>query len=267
MTVEPNAARGWPADVIHVNEDGWVLINRGRAGGVVLGMRLLVVGSGTRELRDLFASVPEGGTAPLALRLRRTYELLEVVYVEEQCAVAVAERAPAARRPRFYRGPSGELLVWVPLPDDYTWPPVSDDASDDADEGAGEDADSGVVEGRYRVEEGDADDDTPDSNDLSQDAASDTPDDTAPSATNTDGDDTRAASSDEPPGSRDQEDQRWEEALPLNSVSVGDIVVPAIPATPGSDTGSAASPDSRPEHAVSEPHYDWMDTTPKDTGS
>jgi hypothetical protein len=51
----------WPADIIHVNEDGWVLINRGRAHGVLPGLRLLVVGSGIRELRDLFPAAARGG--------------------------------------------------------------------------------------------------------------------------------------------------------------------------------------------------------------
>ncbi len=45
----------WPADIIHVNEDGWVLINRGSRHGVAVGLHLLVVGTGVRELRDLFA--------------------------------------------------------------------------------------------------------------------------------------------------------------------------------------------------------------------
>src|SRR5579872_578558 len=118
-TSSAGAGNLWPAEVIHVNEDGWVLVNRGRAHGVVPGLRLLVVGTGIR-----------------ALRIRRTYEELDVLYVEETCAVAVATRAPAARRPKFYRGPDGELLVWVPLPEGWTYPhPGTDDTpADDTDD-------------------------------------------------------------------------------------------------------------------------------------
>lgn len=222
------APRGWPADVIHVNEDGWVLINRGRADGVPDGMRLLVVGTGTRELRDLFAG-GNGSEVPVVLRTRRTYELLEVAHVEERCAVLVAERAPASRRPTFYTGPEGELLVWVPLPEGYTWPPTGDDdeASEDDNSAAGEGSESAAG------------------------PASETED---------------AMGADEPPGTADQQDQRWEEALPLNSVSVGDIVVPAVPVT--RDVGAATKPaipvtDTSGDVASGETHawdrhYDWM---------
>lgn len=242
MAREPGAAHGWPADVIHVNEDGWVLVNRGRTAGVVPGMRLLVVGSGTRELRDLFApAATEGVEAPPVLRLRRTYEMLEVVYVEDECAVAVAERAPAARRPQFYRGPSGELLVWVPLPDNYSWPPV-DDEPDGMMDGAPADGDEGA--------EADV------SGEDETGGASDT-------------EDAGTSGGDEPPGTQGQEDQRWEEALPLNSVSVGDIVMPAVPATPGGDapqppfaaaggTVHSTFGTVTPSHPGWDQHYDWM---------
>lgn len=134
----PTTTATWPADVIHVNEDGWVLVNRGREHGVSLGLRLLVVGQGIRELRDLFAEGAVDEHAPV-LRIRRTYELLDVIHVEASCAIAVAARTPAERRPQIYRGPDGELLIWVPLPSAFTWPlpgETSDAASDtsDADE-------------------------------------------------------------------------------------------------------------------------------------
>lgn len=262
MVTEPDAARGWPGDVIHVNEDGWVLINRGRTADVVPGMRLLVVGSGTREMRDLFApSAAAGGEAPLALRLRRTYELLEVVYVEDECAVAVAERAPAARRPQFYRGPSGELLVWVPLPDDYTWPPA-----DDAPDASTADSEDLAAEAEADDEaEAEADDEA-DAGDADEDM---------------DGEVAAGANGqeeDEPPGTQGQEDQRWEEALPLNNVSVGDIVVPAVPATPGGEptrpspsiTGAAIgrtfTTSQAPAHPGWDKHYEWMGPKPESGG-
>ena len=195
----------WPAAIIHVNEDGWVLINRGRRHGILSGLRLLVVGTGVRELRDLSAT--EEDASPV-LRIRRTYEELDIVYVEEVCAVAVATRAPTARRPRCYCGPEGELLVWVPLPDAWTYPqPGSEqDVSDDEDDA----------------------EDTPDDTyqDEAEPATGDEADDDAP---------------DVPPAAGEQDDQRWEQALPLNGVAVGDLVVPAIPAA---GTTSALSGDT-----------------------
>jgi hypothetical protein len=243
-------APAWPADVIHVNEDGWVLINRGQVHGVATGLRLFVVGSGVRELRDLF---PRGDAeASVVLRTRRTYELLEVVHVEERCAVAVAARAPSARRPEFYHGPTGELLVWVPLPDDYTWPPPpAADAEPDADDTDDE-----------------ADDDGNDRDDAAEDEDDAEATDGEPEAQES----AAAPPTDEPPGHGDQEDVRWEEALPLNGVAVGDIVIPAVPAgslAPSAqlaDTLTPADPGASPAGAepASQPawgqSYDWMQT-------
>jgi hypothetical protein len=230
-----STSQGWPADVIHVNEDGWVLINRGRAHGVAQGLRLLVVGSGTRELRDVFAG--NDGEAPVVLRTRRTYELLEVVHADDRCAVAIASRSPAERRPEFYRGPEGELLVWVPLPEGYTWPPIGEDDDQQPEDEAREPSDSDLQEGE------------------------------APASADA-GD---AAGQDVPPGTGDQQDQRWEEALPLNSVSVGDVVIPAVPAasgaaplsaSPRSAAGSAAEPGAAGggtgDPAAWDRQYDWM---------
>src|SRR5258708_38670202 len=90
----------WPADVIHVNEDGWVLLNRGRRHGVSAGLRRLAVGPGIRELRDLYAAEAAGDTPPPALRSRRTCGQLEGSHAEEDCAAAIATRAPQQRRPR-----------------------------------------------------------------------------------------------------------------------------------------------------------------------
>jgi hypothetical protein len=212
---ENSGAATWPADVIHVNEDGWLLINRGAQQGVPVGMRLLVVGAGTRTLRDLFPAgaqnaQPRGqaredqaredeedeegeesqeGTAPVeepvVLRTRRTYELLEVVHVEPACAVAIAARTPAERRPQFYRGPEGDLLVWVPLPAAFTYPQPAAEEEEDDDE---EPYDQEDEEAEHEV----------------------------------------ASGIDTPPQRSDQEDERWEQALPLNGVGVGDQVVPAV---------------------------------------
>lgn len=231
----------WPADIIHVNEDGWVLINRGRAHGVLPGLRLLVVGSGIRELRDLFpaaarAAAGDATNPPPApvLRTRRTYEQLDVVYSEDACAVAVATRTPPERRPEFYRGLEGELLVWVPLPAGFTWPqPGADEHDLPPDTVANDDA------GDRQEASWDADD--------TADAASDDEVDT-------------------PPELAEQDDERWEEALPLNGVNVGDRVVPAVPvaatvapaATAASAPAGSPSAEPRENPFESGRDYEWM---------
>ena len=232
-TSQPSSAP-WPADVIHVNEDGWVLINRGSRDGVAVGLRLLVVGTGIRDLHDLFAPDASSETQPPALRIRRTYELLEVIHAEEHCAVAIATRTPAARRPTVYRGPEGELLVWAPLPEGYTWPPPN--SSNDSQQ--------------------------PESPPWASASADDTP---------TDDESTDDGDADAPPERAPQDDEPWEEALPLNSVSVGDIVLPALPATPASPSAShapassanATGGTSTGAHDPASPFeqgrtYDWM---------
>lgn len=200
----------WPAEVIHVNEDGWVLINRGRRHGVVPGLRLLVVGTGIREIRDVMVA---GHDKPLALRIRRTYEELDVLYVEETCAIAMATRAPHERRPKFYRGPDGELLVWVPLPEGWTYPHPGSSDEAPADDAAEDTSQTDIQD--YQDSQSDEDEDTDDSSE------NETPD--------------------VPPEVGEQDDERWEQALPLNGVTVGDLVVPAIPAT-GSTIASSNDP-------------------------
>jgi hypothetical protein len=224
----------WPADVIHVNEDGWVLVNRGRKHGIVPGLRLLVVGQGIRELRDLYAQADDSASYQPALRIRRTYEQLEVIHVEDRSAIAIATRTPPARRPSVYQGPDGELLVWVPLPEGFTWPhPSADDGHDD-------DASDTPTD--------DATDITTDDIDGDTDAQADA--------------DATGETADEPPELGEQDDERWEEALPLNGVNVGDIVLPAIPVagaptSPTTATGSSAEP--HPNNPFESGRtYDWM---------
>jgi hypothetical protein len=225
----------WPADIVHVNEDGWVLINRGRRHGVPAGMRLLVIGAGTREIGDLFAQgLDEADTPPVVLRTRRTYELLEVVHVEDASAIAIAARTAPNRRPQFYRGPEGELLIWVPLPADFTYPKPGDedDDLDDEDEDLGSYNEADEADGAGDASEGSA-----------------------------------AVGTDSPPQRAEQEDERWEQALPLNGVSVGDRVVPAVPAAAQPGAAGGASTMSGPAASSGESSgatfeqgrsYDWM---------
>jgi hypothetical protein len=226
----PTAA--WPADIIHVNEDGWVLINRGRRQGVTPGLRLLVVGQGIRELRDLFAAgAAAGDPPPLALRIRRTYEQLEVIHAEESAAIAIATRTPPERRPQVYTGPDGELLVWVPLPAGFSWPPTG-----------ARDEDGAVAEDDAGGAAGDIDED----GGMAEDAE-----------TGAD----QASVADAPPERGEQDDERWDEALPLNGVNVGDLVLPAIPATTAS--GAAPAVNATASAGAGNPFeagrsYDWM---------
>lgn len=216
----------WPATVVHVNEDGWVLLNRGGRHGVAPGLRLLVVGDAVRELRDTAAD-----GAPPTLRIRRTYELLDVVYTEEQCAVAIAARVPRERRPQIYRAPNGELLVWVPLPPDYTWPnpaaggvAAGDDTGDETDEVP------------------DLDNDTAGEDETGEEEATD-----AESL------------------AEQQEDDRWEQALPLNGLHVGDLVLPAILAsgTAGADPSSERAPVEQQDTPFDAGRdYDWLNKPP-----
>ncbi len=235
----------WPADIIHVNEDGWVLINRGRMHGIVPGLCLLVAGQGIRELRNLYAQAGDDVAGEPALRIRRTYEQLEVIHVEERSAIAIATRTPSERRPHVYRGPDGELLVWVPLPEGFTWPKPGT-AEPHGSHGDASDDDMGDT------------DDTDDTDDMT-DAATDDADGEGDGGRDPEGDTTGV-----PPELGEQDDERWEEALPLNGVAVGDIVLPAIPVTSattsamtgGAPTGGAG--DSHVNPFESGRSYDWM---------
>jgi len=243
MNAGSELATVWPAHVIHVNEDGWVLINRGTRHGVIPGLRLLVVGDGIRPLRDLYGNAATGD-GPV-LRIRRTYELLEVIHAEDQCAVAIAARAPADRRPTIFHGPEGELLVWTPLPPSYTYQFL---AGEDAGDNTGDEADAADMDT--------ADESAP--NGSSDEEASDDVDVDINDGAHAEEDDI-----DVPPQLGEQEDKRWEEALPLNGTAVGDLVVPAIPAGPGVSAIANYVPQSiTADPATSEPHA----STPYDTG-
>lgn len=238
---EAGSAGGvWPAAVVHVNEDGWVLLNRGAGQGVAPGMRLLVVGDEARDLYDT-SSVATSAEPRALVRIRRTYELLEVVHADEQSAVAIAARVPRERRPQVYRAPGGELLVWVPLPPNYTWPGAA--PSDDAAADAGDDA----------ADEQDLDEGTED-----LDGAGDEDEGDQPEAAATGAQDAEALA-------EAQEDERWEQALPLNGIHVGDLVLPAIPvpASGAAASHSATDAGATPVEQQDTPFdsgrdYDWL---------
>jgi hypothetical protein len=158
---------------------------------------------------------------PVVLRTRRTYELLQIVHVEEASSIAIATRTPSERRPRFFLGPEGETLVWVPLPAEYRQPQGDHD-----------------IEGPTG---------TP-SQDTGDEAES-------------------GQAADEPPEQDEQEDELWEQALPLNSVNVGDLVVPAVPFPTSAPTispentaasPSPLSPSAEPTSYEQGRTYDWI---------
>ncbi len=157
---------------------------------------------------------------PLALRIRRTYEQLEVIHAEDAAAIAIATRTPPERRPQVHIGPDGELLVWVPLPPGFSWPPS----------GTRDETDPQV-------------DETYDSDDA---------------VTATDGDANQAPAPDAPSELGEQDDERWEEALPLNGVNVGDLVLPAIPVSGSTPAANAPASEAAGNPFEAGRSYDWM---------
>src|SRR5262249_29658931 len=151
------------------------------------------------------------------------------IHAEPACAIAIATRTPPERRPSVYRGPEGELLVWVPLPAGFTWPRLGeqDTAAQDA---------------------------------YADDIATD-PEEPAAAADHADEETSEGEEEetviDTPPEHAEQEDERWEEALPLNGVTVGDRVVPALPAATGeAATFSLTTPGSMAAPGITAPAAD-----------
>jgi hypothetical protein len=237
MTSTADTAPIWPAHVIHVKEDGWVLVNRGTSHGVAPGLRLIVVGAELRELRDLYAQPAEA--APV-LRIRSVFELLEVIHAEERCAVAIAARVPAERRPQIYHGPNGELLVWAPLPADFTWPHA--ELADGAETGAETDEET--------------DDTSPDT--WPPDHQAEPKDSAQPTEAEDEVD-----AGDDNDARPEQEDERWEQALPLNGTNVGDLVLAALPVSPSESSPQvavAADATRAPASTIFDAgrSYDWL---------
>src|SRR5579871_3420312 len=147
--MEPQVLRG---QVIHVNEDGWVVINRGAQDGVSDGMRFAVLGErNARQIRNLF---PAGETAdkttrPVVLRADTAYELLRVILVERACCVAISDRVPPERTPQPFLGPQGELLIYTPPSADWRYDALDlEETSDDAPADEADDAESASEEGQ-----------------------------------------------------------------------------------------------------------------------
>ncbi len=228
--------------VIHVNEDGWVVINRGAQDGVSDGLRFAVLGErNARQIRNLF---PAGDAAdkdarPVVLRADTAYELLRVILVERACCVAISDRVPPERTPQPFLGPQGELLIYTPPSADWRYDALdleegsADEAADEADdaEGASED---GQDEGDPASAAQDASEPAAQDGEAEEDSAADL--------------------------AGRQQERLWDGSLPLNAVQVGDEVVLALPYRPGGWEGaSAEASDPAPADGASTPaSYDWL---------
>jgi hypothetical protein len=237
--MEPQVLRG---QVIHVNEDGWVVINRGAQDGVSDGMRFVVLGErNARQIRNLF---PFGDTAdkaarPVVLRADTAYELLRVILVERACCVAISDRVPPERTPQPFLGPQGELLIYTSPSVDWRYDALDlEESSDDAPADEAADAES--------ASEGDQAD---------EDSASEAESTSEPAAEEGDSEEESAA---ELAGR--QQERLWDGALPLNAVQVGDEVVMARPYHPGAWEGAAdEASEPAPADASARPaSYDWL---------
>lgn len=233
--MEPQLLRG---QVIHVNEDGWVVINRGAQDGVSDGQRFAVLGErNPRQIRDPFPT-REGADAPdrpVVLRADTAYEVLRVILVERQCCVAISDRVPPERTPQPFLGPQGELLLYTPPPADWRYDAL------ELEEGKDSPAD-----------EADA---ASDDNQAEDDAASESEPEGETRGASTPVDEESAADLAER-----QQERLWDGALPLNAVQVGDEVVMALPYRPGAWEGPEASASSpAPADAAATPSsYDWL---------
>jgi hypothetical protein len=233
--MEPQVLRG---QVIHVNEDGWVVINRGAEHGVSDGLRFAVLGERTpRQIRDLFADSEgnEKPASPVVLRADTAYELLRVILVERQCCVAISDRVPPERTPQPFVGPQGELLIYTPPPADWRYDALDlDEASEDAPDEATDDEEA--------EEEEDAEEDASDAQAASEAAAD-------------------ASAEDDADLAGQQQERLWDGALPLNAVQVGDEVVLALPYRPGALAAPAAAEASASATAdapTTPSSYDWL---------
>ena len=227
--------------VIHVNEDGWVIINRGMRDNVVEGQKFVVLGErNPRQIHDLYPEGAENTRAPqpAVLRVDTAYELLRVILVERECCIAISDRVPQERTPLPFLGPQGELLLYTPPPPDWRF-----DALDLKETQAASDTEEDEDEEEADEDQPEAGDDADESEraEAAEDAAIDP---------NT------------------QQDRLWDGALPLNALQVGDEVVLAQPYHPGvwaasnaSSAPDATSPASSSATLSTPESYDWFKTS------
>jgi hypothetical protein len=215
--------------VIHVNEDGWVVINLGASDGVQEGQRFAVLGERRpRQIHDPFAPTNSKQARQPVLRVDTAYELLRIILVEHQCCVAVSARVPPERTPQPFLGPQGELLLYTPAPADWRYDAFEleedETEEDDPNEEGSEEAGVLVVD-----EDEDEDEEDGDASDRA-------------------GQHEEALPEEDPAEMiARQQEHLWDGSLPLNAVQVGDEVILAQPYLPGASALLQARQSSRPE--------------------
>lgn len=237
--------------VIHVNEDGWVVINLGARDGVQEGQRFAVLGERRpRQIHDPFAPAASRPQSQPVLRVDTAYELLRVILVERQCCIAISARVPPERTPQPFLGPQGELLLYTPAPADWRY-----DAFE-LEEAAGED----------EAEESDTRDAQPEENGALIADAGDQAEDAIEEVEEAE----EIYEEDPAEMMARQQEHLWDGSLPLNAVQVGDEVILAQPYSPaglallqamqGSAAETGASlPALSPSSDLTPPNtYDWM---------
>ncbi|HEY7126068.1 MAG TPA: hypothetical protein VH540_19095 [Ktedonobacterales bacterium] len=238
--------------VIHVNEDGWVVINLGAREGVQEGQRFAVLGERRpRQIHDPFApGAPKPSSQPV-LRVDTAYELLRVILVERACCVAVSTRVPPERTPQPFLGPQGELLLYTPAPADWRYDAFELEEAAEEDEAEEGDTNDEQAEesGVLLADEGDQ-----------GEHAIDVPEDAEEAPFEEDPAELMAR----------QQEHLWDGSLPLNAVQVGDEVILAQPYSPAglallqAMQGSAAEtgaplPSLSPSGDLTPPAtYEWM---------
>jgi hypothetical protein len=210
--------------VIHVNEDGWVVLNLGARDGVQEGLRFAVLGEHRpRQIHDPFAPASPQNRPQPVLRVDTAYELLRVILVEPQCSIAISARVPPERTPQPLLGPEGELLLYTPAPADWRYDAFELEEATEEDEESS--AAEENAEGALIVDENDS-----------------------PAAAPGD---TGILEEDQDEMIARQQEHLWDGSLPLNAVQVGDAVVLAQPYAPTSPTLLQTRQDSAPERSES----------------
>lgn len=235
--------------VIHVNEDGWVVINLGTRDGVQEGQRFAVLGERhPRQIHDPFApETPKPSSQPV-LRVDTAYELLRVILVERQCCIAISARVPPERTPQPFLGPQGELLLYTPAPADWRYDAFELEEASEEDEAEVRDTNDEQAEesGALSADEGDQAEDAADAIEDAEEVLEDSAETMAR-----------------------QQERLWDGSLPLNAVQVGDEVILAQPYSPaglallhamqGSAAETGQPPSLSPSGDLTPPAtYDWM---------
>ncbi len=236
--------------VIHVNEDGWTVINLGARDGVQEGQRFAVLGERRpRQIHDPFApETPRPASQPV-LRVDTAYELLRVILVERECCIAISARVPPERTPQPFLGPQGELLLYTPAPADWRYDAFELEEAAEEDEAEERDMNDEQAEESGVLTAGEGD--------LTEDATDEV-------------EDAEEVLEDPAEMIARQQEHLWDGSLPLNAVQVGDEVILAQPYSPAglallhamqgnaAETSAPLPPLSPSDDLTPPATYDWM---------